>query len=106
MKQLLVIALLTTLIASTGLAQESGGGTSAEDVAQSLANPNTPLASLNFKLQYRTYEGDLPNADDQDSTTLLFQPSLPFPLPNGDTIFFRPAIPIQFDQLHRYGTAT
>ncbi len=47
---------------------------------QKLANPNTPLASLNFKLQYRTYEGDLPNADDQDSTTLLFQPSLPFPL--------------------------
>lgn len=98
MRKLVVTTLLSTLIASTGLAQESGGGTSAEEIAQKLANPNTPLASLNFKLQYRTYEGDLPNADDQDSTTLLFQPSLPFPLANGDTIFFRPAIPLQFDQ--------
>ncbi len=54
--------LLTTLIVSTGLAQESGGGTSAEDAARDLANPNTPLASLKFKLQYRTFKGDLPNA--------------------------------------------
>ena len=71
---------------------------SAQELAESLANPNTPLASLTFKLQYRTYEGDLPNADDQDSKTLLFQPSFPFPLENGDTVFFRPAIPFQFDQ--------
>jgi len=49
-------------------------------------------------LQYRTFNGDLPNADDQDSTTLLFQPSLPFPLSNGDLIFFRPAIPLLIDQ--------
>ena len=71
---------------------------SAEEVAQKLANPNTPLATLNLKLQYRTFEGDLPGADNQDSTTLLFQPSLPFPLDNGATVFFRPAIPIILDQ--------
>jgi hypothetical protein len=71
---------------------------SADELAASLANPNTPLASLNFKLQFRSYEGDLPNANDQWGTTLLFQPTLPFPLDNGDTVFFRPAIPFQFNQ--------
>lgn len=71
---------------------------SADEIAAQLANPNTPMASLNFKFQYRTFKGDLPNADDQDSTTLLFQPSLPFPLDNGDLILFRPAFPILFDQ--------
>ena len=70
----------------------------ADEIAAELANPNTPLATLNLKLQYRTFKGDLPNADDQDSTTLLFQPSLPFPLANGDLIFFRPAIPLLIDQ--------
>jgi hypothetical protein len=71
---------------------------SADEMAAQLANPNTPLASLTFKLQYRTFKGDLPNANDQDSTTLLFQPSLPFPLDNGDLILFRPAFPLLFDQ--------
>lgn len=70
----------------------------ANEIAQELANPNTPLASLNFKFQFRTFEGTLPNADDQDSSLLLFQPSMPFPLDNGDLFFFRPAIPILFDQ--------
>lgn len=71
---------------------------SAEEIAAELANPNTPLATLTAKLQFRTYQGDLPDAGDQHGTTLLLQPSLPFPLANGDLIFFRPAIPLQFDQ--------
>jgi hypothetical protein len=71
---------------------------SAEEIAAKLANPNTPLATMNLKLQYRSFEGDLPDANEQDSTTLLFQPSLPFPLDNGATVFFRPAIPIILDQ--------
>jgi hypothetical protein len=71
---------------------------SAEELAAKLANPNTPLASLTLKLQHRTYQGDLPDAGDQHGTTMLFQPSFPYPLPNGDQILFRPAIPFQFDQ--------
>jgi len=88
--------------ANVVLAQEetsapSSGGASAEEIAQQLANPNTPLASLNFKLQFREFEGNLPGADAQSGTTLLFQPSFPFSLDNGDTVFFRPAIPLQMD---------
>lgn len=78
--------------------QGGAGAPTADEIAAELANPNTPLASLNFKFQFRTFQGDLPNADDQESTTLLFQPSLPFSLANGDLIFFRPAIPLLIDQ--------
>ena len=87
------------ILALAGPAPDGGAAKpSAEEIAAELANPNTPPASLTLKLQYRTYQGDLPDADDQDGTTLLFQPSFPFPLSNGDVVFLRPAIPLQFDQ--------
>jgi hypothetical protein len=84
-------------VAATGAAAGSASEPSAEEIAAKLANPNSPMASLNLKLQYRTFEGTLPGADSQSSTTLLFQPSFPFSLDNGDVVFFRPAIPIQLD---------
>jgi len=71
---------------------------SASEIAAQLANPNTALASLTFKNQFRWFEGDLPDADDQSGYTLLFQPILPFPLENGDKIIWRPAVPIIMDQ--------
>jgi hypothetical protein len=86
------------VLTTTAVAVEGADQRSAEEIAADLANPNTPLASLNLKLQFRTYEGDLPGAHEQESTTLLFQPSFPFSLENGDTVFFRPAIPLQIDQ--------
>jgi len=75
---------------------DAGGASqpSAEEIAQKLANPNAPMASLTFRLQQRWFDGNLPGAKDQSSTTLVFQPSFPFPLDNGDVIFFRPGIPI------------
>jgi hypothetical protein len=78
---------------------DAGGASqpSAEEIAQKLANPNAPMASLTFRLQQRAFEGSLSGADSQSGTTLLFQPSFPFALENGDVIFFRPGIPIQMD---------
>ncbi|MEH6651844.1 MAG: hypothetical protein V7707_17625 [Motiliproteus sp.] len=91
------IALLgCTLASSLTIAKE--GSKSADEIAKELANPNTALASLNFKLQYRTFKGDLAQADDQQSTMVLFQPSLPFPREDGSKVIFRPAIPILTDQ--------
>jgi hypothetical protein len=71
---------------------------SADELAAELSNPNTAVASLNFKNQFRWYEGDLPDADGQSNYTLLFQPVLPFVLDSGDKIIFRPAIPLLVDQ--------
>ncbi|MBT4520336.1 MAG: hypothetical protein HOC23_10050 [Halieaceae bacterium] len=74
------------------------GEPSADEIAKSLANPNTPLASLTLKMQHRGFKGDLPDADNQSGTTFLFQPSFPFTLDNGATVFFRPGIPLMMDQ--------
>ena len=76
---------------------------SADDVARELANPNSSLATLTLKNQYRWYTGDLPDADDQDNYTMVFQPVFPLSLPkdgSGDnrTVFIRPGIPLLFDQ--------
>lgn len=95
MKNQIIIALLGSavfLFSYTAQAEEKV--LTAEEAAKELANPNTPLASLNFKSQFRLFDGGLPNADGQSGYTLLFQPSLPFPLDNGGLVFFRPAIPI------------
>ena len=75
------------------------GEKSADEVAKELSNPAGSLASLNFNLQYTDYTGDLPNSDDQESTALTFQPTLPFPVGDkGRRIIFRPLITIPFDQ--------
>lgn len=76
---------------------------STDEVARELSNPNNSLASLTFKNQYRAYTGDLPNADDQDNYTLVFQPVFPFtlePTESGDkaNLFIRPAVPLLVDQ--------
>lgn len=79
---------------------ESGGAAtpSADEIAKSLANPNTPLATMTLKLQYRTFDGDLPGAGSESGTMALFQPAFPFSLDGGRMVFFRPAVPIMFDQ--------
>ena len=87
---------LALLLPGITLAQEQEQ--SIDEIAKELANPNTSVASLTFKLQYRTFEGDLGDADDQDSTTLLFQPSLPFKRDDGSKIIWRPAVPLIVDQ--------
>jgi hypothetical protein len=78
-------------------AAESGGGKSADEIARELANPNTALASLTFKNTITHYKGDLPGANGESGFTTLFQPSLPFPLANGNKIIWRPAIPMVSD---------
>jgi hypothetical protein len=91
-----LLALCATANVATQDAAPEGEDTQkfAEEIAAELANPNTPMASLNLKLQFRSFDGTLPGASSQSSTTLLFQPSFPFTLDNGDLVFFRPAIPI------------
>jgi len=77
----------------------SGGAAtpSAAEIAAELSNPNTSVATLTFKNQFRWFDGDLANADDQTSYTLLFQPGLPFVLDSGDKILWRPAVPLLID---------
>lgn len=71
---------------------------SADELAAELSNPNTAVATLNFKNQFRWFEGDLPDAGNQSSYTMVFQPILPFVLDSGDKIIWRPAVPLVVDQ--------
>jgi hypothetical protein len=97
-------SLLTLIAISLCLAMGFGVARAAEEksadhVAKELANPAGSLASLSFNLQYTEYSGDLPDADDQNSTALLFQPVLPFPVGDkGRKFIFRPLFPLLFDQ--------
>lgn len=63
-----------------------------------LVNPIAPVSSLDFKLQYLRYTGDLTNASEQGRSRLLFQPVLAFARANSKVILVRPAIPILFNQ--------
>jgi hypothetical protein len=106
---LALLSLAVVLDAAVSLAEEAeAAGTaadgsdisklSAQTAARELANPNTPLASLTLRNQFRAYDGDLPSAGDQESFTMLFQPVFPMPLPNGAKVFFRPAFPLLVEQ--------
>jgi hypothetical protein len=81
------------------IGKEGGAATpSAAEIAAELSNPNSSVATMTFKNQFRWFEGDLPDADGQSSYTILFQPGLPFMLESGAKIIWRPAIPIFIDQ--------
>lgn len=100
-KNILLVLPLMVLATSTVLSAEkksSFSDKSDEELARELANPNTPLTSLKFKLQYRSYTGDLANAEEQSGTTVILQPTLPFPLESGRTLWVRPGIPFVADQ--------
>jgi hypothetical protein len=97
-KEIIVLLFLLSVVA-LGNAQEKETdkqphqGKSAEEVAHELANPNTALGFMAFQLDYLTYDGDLPGADDQDAWKFSFQPSLPYPLGDGVNFFLRPLFP-------------
>ena len=97
MKKLLLTLALVLLAASSAFA---GGAAapSAEEIAAELSNPNSAVATLNFKNQIRWFEGNLPGAGDQSSYTLLFQPVFPFVLASEAKIIWRPAIQLLIDQ--------
>ena len=69
-----------------------------DKIALELSNPATGLRTFDFEFEYRTYQGDLPGADDLDSYRMVFTPSWPIRLDNGKTLFLRAHIPINGDQ--------
>jgi hypothetical protein len=88
-------------IATGELPDDGAGGLarpSAEDIAAELSNPNTTMGTMNFQFDQISYDGDLPDADDQNATRITFQPALPYPLSDTTNLFVRPAIPMIVQQ--------
>ena len=66
---------------------------SADEMAAELANPANAYASMGLNLQFTSFKGGLPDADDQIGTALIFQPTLPFPIgDSGMNFLIRPAL--------------
>lgn len=92
------VGALALIVGLAPLAAAESSTPSSDEIAKELANPNTVLTSLNLQIQYFSFDGNLPLADDQDMVRLYFQPTLPFPLENGKTLWVRPGVPYVFDQ--------
>ncbi len=80
---LISIAIMFTILPTAADASTEETAQSADAVARELANPNSSLATLTLKNQYRWYTGDLPGADDQNNFTMVFQPIFPLSMPEG-----------------------
>jgi len=88
-------------VATGELPDDGEGGLarpSAQDIAAELSNPNSTLGTMNFQFDQIAYDGDLPDADDQNATRITFQPALPYPLSDTTNLFVRPAIPMIVQQ--------
>jgi hypothetical protein len=93
-----LLGALALLIVMTPALAEEAGGRSKDEIARELANPNTVLTSLKLQIQYYSFDGNLPLADEQNMLKLYLQPTLPFPLKNGKTLWVRPGVPFVIDQ--------
>ena len=74
-----------------------GAALSIDEIALELSNPVTGLRSLAIDAEYRTYQGDLPDADQQTFGQVVFTPSWPIRLRNGQTLFLRASVPLRLD---------
>ena len=71
---------------------------SADELAKELANPNATLGTMAFPIDFTFYNGDLPDANKQNSLSINFQPSLPIPIASGVNLFVRPFVPFIISQ--------
>jgi len=65
---------------------------SIDEVARELSNPVGSTASLVFQGTWNRWGGDLPGADEQSNSALIFLPTLPFKVGSGN-LTIRPSFP-------------
>ena len=70
-----------------------------DEIAQEMSNPHAAFYSLGYQLEYRTYQGNIAGADNQNSIGHIFRPVIPFgQQQNGNGFVFRFALPYYPDQ--------
>jgi len=67
---------------------------SADDIARELSNPVGSLANLTFQGTYTQWGGSATGASDQNTSSFVFMPTLPFKLWGGN-LSVRPSFPFQ-----------
>lgn len=80
-------------------AKDSGSATepSAEELALKLANPTAPVMTIGNNFDFITFDGNLDGASDESAFRYVFQTVFPYKLSDGGVLFFRPAIPVLFN---------
>lgn len=71
---------------------------SVDEIALELSSPVTRLRSITWDMEYKTYQGNLPGADDQTALRNVLTASWPIRLSNGNNLLLRATIPINSDQ--------
>jgi hypothetical protein len=80
----------------SGKPADAQSGANLDDLAKELSNPGVANAALNFTFEYYTFRGTLPGALDQNRFLTIFQPTIPFVLPNGNDLIVRPSFQYVF----------
>ena len=80
-------------------ATNAGGATepSADELALKLSNPTAPVMTIGNNFDFIAFDGDLDGASDETAFRYVFQTVFPFKLGANRTLFFRPAIPVLFN---------
>ena len=74
--------------------EPAGPAITVDQIALELSNPVTGLRSVAIDIEYRTYQGDLPGANDQSGYRTVIAPSWPIELSNGKLLLLRATIPV------------
>jgi hypothetical protein len=101
LQSLCIVALLAS--PALGFAESASGESdspaiSIDDIALELSSPAPRLFSIDWDLEYTTYQGDLPGADDQTAYSNILTTSWPIKLKSGKNFLLRATIPIHGDQ--------
>lgn len=80
-------------------ATDKGSGTdpSADELALKLANPTAPVMTIGNNFDFIAFDGDLDGASDETAFRYVFQTVFPYKLGDGGTVFFRPLVPVLFN---------
>lgn len=89
----LVMTLVTCLGSLIAQDEASEETKSADEIAQEMSNPIGSLASLTLQGTYAGWDGSLDGASSQNTSSLIFMPTIPIKLKKG-SITARPSFPV------------
>ena len=75
-----------------------GSQKTVDQIAREMTNPLAPFTYLDWHIEYRTFQGSIPDASDQTQWGHIFQLAIPFKQKNGKGWVFRFALPYYDDQ--------
>lgn len=84
--------------ASTAIASSTDSEKTTKQIASEMTNPLAAFTSFTYRLEYKTFQGDMDGADDQTSTSHVFQAVFPFRQKDGQGFVFRFALPYMDDE--------